>query len=192
MVVLPSGKDGHPLPASQTESYYHPKEGLFTDAEGNQVGFSGSVNESATALEDNYESFMVFNSWDSSPAHLKQIKIKFDKLWEGREKDWIAVPVPEAVKLELLKYRTSKPPVRDVGEPKPEDERPPIKPHIDAAKKEQIVFQFLRDAPTSGMRPPPELPPAGSDDQHRPALAPPDPGRRCHRRAVPALVHAVR
>ena len=64
----------------------------------------------------------VSNSWDSSPAHLKQIQIKFDKLWEGREKDWIAVPVPEAVKLELLKYRTSKPPVRDVGEPKPEDE----------------------------------------------------------------------
>ena len=109
-VVLPTDKHGQPLPASQTESYYHPKEGLFTDAEGNQVGFSGSVNESATALEDNYESFMVFNSWDSSPAHLKQIQIKFDKLWEGREKDWIAVPVPEAVKLELLKYRTSKPP----------------------------------------------------------------------------------
>ena len=85
--------------------------------------------------------------WDSSPAHLKQIQIKFDKLWEGREKDWIAVPVPEAVKLELLKYRTSKPPVGDVGEPKPEDEQPQIKPHIDTTQKERIVFQFLRDAP---------------------------------------------
>ncbi len=31
-VVLPTDKHGHPLPASQTESYYHPKEGLFTDA----------------------------------------------------------------------------------------------------------------------------------------------------------------
>jgi superfamily II DNA or RNA helicase len=98
-------------------------------------------------LEDNYESFMVFNSWDSSPAHLKQIQIKFDKLWEGRQKDWIAVPVPEAVKLELLKYRTSKPPVRDVGEPNPEDETPAVKETIDAAQKERIVFQFLRDAP---------------------------------------------
>ena len=53
--------------------------------------------------------------WDSSPAHLKQIQIKFDKLWKGKEKDWIAVPMPEAVKLELLKYRTSKPPARDAG-----------------------------------------------------------------------------
>ncbi|MGD0044854.1 MAG: DEAD/DEAH box helicase, partial [Isosphaeraceae bacterium] len=90
---------------------------------------------------------MVFNSWDSSPAHLKQIQIKFDKLWNGNEKDWIALPIPEAVKLELLKYRPNTPPTRDPGEPKPEDERPPIKPHIEVAQKERIVFQFLRDAP---------------------------------------------
>src|SRR5207248_11334245 len=63
-VVLPTDKHGRPIPASKTTSYYHPKEGLFTDAQGNQIGFSGSVNESATALEDNYESFMVFNSWE--------------------------------------------------------------------------------------------------------------------------------
>ena len=119
-VVLPTDKHGHPLPASQTESYYHPKEGLFTDAAGNQVGFSGSVNESATALEDNYESFMVFNSWESSPAHLKQIQIKFTKLWDGKEKDWIALPMPEAVKQELLKLRPASPPDRDFGEPETE------------------------------------------------------------------------
>src|SRR5205823_5262487 len=112
-VVLPTDKHGHPIPASKTTSYYHPKEGLFTDAQGDQIGFSGSVNESATALEDNYESFMVFNSWESSPAHLRQIQIKFDRLWQGTEKDWISVPIPEAVKLELLKYRPPTTPMRD-------------------------------------------------------------------------------
>jgi superfamily II DNA or RNA helicase len=145
-VVLPTDKTGTPLPATQSDSYYHPKEGLFTDAEGNQVGFSGSVNESATALEDNYESFAVFNSWSLSPPHLKQIAIKFDKLWEGREKDWIALPVPEAVRLELLKYRPSTPPTVEVGDPEPPIQ-PPITPPIDAEQKERIVFQFLRDAP---------------------------------------------
>jgi hypothetical protein len=144
-VVLPTDKNGTPLPATQTESYYHPKEGMFTDATGNQVGFSGSVNESATALEDNYESFMVFRSWDTSQPFLGQIQIKFDKLWEGREKDWIALPVPEAVKRELLKYRPKTPPTREFGEPEPEI--PPIPPPIDASQKERIVFQFLRDAP---------------------------------------------
>jgi len=31
-VVLPCGPDGRPLPASQTQDYFHPKEGIFTDA----------------------------------------------------------------------------------------------------------------------------------------------------------------
>ena len=146
-VVLPTDKNGTPLPATQTDSYYHPKEGLFTDAEGNQVGFSGSVNESATALEDNYESFMVFRSWDTSQPFLGQIQIKFDKLWNGKEKDWIALPIPEAVKLELLKYRTDMPPTREVGEPEPPFKTPLVPPPIDATQKERIVFQFLRDAP---------------------------------------------
>ena len=147
-VVLPTDKNGTPLPATLTDSYYHPKEGLFTDAEGNQVSFSGSVNESATALEDNYESFAVFNNWSLSPPHLKQIQIKFDKLWHRKEKDWIALPVPEAVKLELLKYRTNSPPTLDAGEPEPEKKEPEHPPAIDATHKERIVFQFLRDAPT--------------------------------------------
>jgi hypothetical protein len=146
-VVLPTDKQVKPLPASKTNSYYHPKEGLFTDAVGNQIGFSGSVNESATALEDNYESFMVFRSWDASQPFLGQIRFKFERLWEGKEKDWIALPVPEAVKQELLKYRTSSPPVREHGEPEPEGKVPPFSPTLDAARKERIVFQFLQDAP---------------------------------------------
>jgi superfamily II DNA or RNA helicase len=146
-VVLPKDKDGHPIPASKTTSYYHPKEGLFTDVEGHQVGFSGSVNESATALEDNYESFMVFNSWDSSPAHLRQIQLKFDRLWKGEEKDWIAKPVPDAVKQELLKYRPPVPPTRDALEPAPVEPTPPPVETIGGSQKERIVFQFLRDAP---------------------------------------------
>jgi hypothetical protein len=45
-VVLPKGKDGLPLPASEAREYYHPKEGVFEDAEGNRLAFSGSANDS--------------------------------------------------------------------------------------------------------------------------------------------------
>src|SRR5262249_15502711 len=31
-VVLPTDRQGKPLAASKTDAYYHPKEGLFTDA----------------------------------------------------------------------------------------------------------------------------------------------------------------
>jgi hypothetical protein len=144
-VVLPTDRDGRPLPASRSDSYYHPKEGLFEDADGNRVGFSGSVNESARALEDNYESFMVFNSWETA-AHLAQIHHRFDRLWQGRERDWIALPIPEAVKHELLKYRPAAPP-REFGV----DDAPPepvqLPAAADARQRERIVFQFLRDVP---------------------------------------------
>jgi len=145
-VVLPTDAKGHPLPASKADTYYHPKEGQFEDAEGNQVGFSGSVNESATALEDNYESFMVFNSWDSA-QYLSNIRIKFDKLWEGKEEDWLAMPIPQAVKQELLKFRPSKPPKEfGVDEPEQGDEEPEDF-IVDAQQGERIIFQFLRDVP---------------------------------------------
>ena len=151
-VVLPTDKHGRPLPASKSESYYHPKEGLFQDAEGNRIGFSGSVNESATALEDNYESFMVFNSWDGTSAHLAQIGHRFERLWEGKEPDWIAMPIPEAVKQKLLKLRPANAPLKEFGSEtrnrkRQNDEIPPVTLRVDADQRERIVFQFLRDVP---------------------------------------------
>lgn len=147
-VVLPTDAHGEPLPANKADSYYHPKEGLFEDKEGNQIGFSGSVNESATALEDNYESFMVFNSWETAP-YLANIRYKFDRLWQKKEKDWIAMPIPEAVKQELLKYRPASAPVIEFGEePAVDDEGDEDDKASDGAdQRERIIFQFLRDVP---------------------------------------------
>ena len=39
---------------------YHEKMGLMEDSSGNIVAFSGSMNESATAMEVNYETIDVF------------------------------------------------------------------------------------------------------------------------------------
>ena len=44
---------------------YHEKMGLIEDANGNKVAFSGSMNESATAMSINYETIDVFRSWIS-------------------------------------------------------------------------------------------------------------------------------
>lgn len=146
-VVLPTDRDGLPLPATKAESYYHPKEGLFTDAAGNQVGFSGSINETGTALEDNYESFVVFNSWETS-AYVANIRHKFTRLWEGKEEGWIALPVPEAVQQKLLKMRPVQAPTWEFSleQPQPASVKPPeMQESADA--REQIVFQFLRDVP---------------------------------------------
>ena len=41
---------------------YHEKMGIIEDDEGNSVAFSGSMNESATAMSINYETIDVFRS----------------------------------------------------------------------------------------------------------------------------------
>jgi superfamily II DNA or RNA helicase len=147
-VVLPKGPDGRPLPASQAQDYYHPKEGLFTDGYGDQIAFSGSVNESAVAWKHNYEQFMVFRSWDTTAPYLAQVRYRFEHLWSGREPYWIALDVPEAARQQLLRYRPATAPTRDPleREPKPRViEVPGV--FVPEVQRERILFQFLRDAP---------------------------------------------
>ena len=138
-VVLPQGPNGRPLPASQAQDYYHPKTGIFTDRHGDQVAFSGSVNESEAGWRRNYEQFMVFRSWDASRPFLAQVVIQFERLWEGQEPDWIAIDVPEAARRRLLAYQPPSAPDRD-----PLEEMPP---EPTEARREELIFQFLRDAP---------------------------------------------
>lgn len=149
-VVLPRGPDGQPLPASLAQDYFHPKEGLFTDRHGDQIAFSGSVNESATGWQHNYEQFMVFRSWDASRPFLSQVALRFERLWDGHEPDWIALEVPEAARQQLLRYRPATAPTRDSLEREPEKKVADTEKRLvtEAERhQERVIFQFLRDAP---------------------------------------------
>ncbi|MBE3577567.1 MAG: DEAD/DEAH box helicase family protein [Limnochordales bacterium] len=158
-VVLPIGPDGRPLPASLAADYFHPKEGVFTDACGHQVAFSGSVNETPQGWCANYEQFSVYFSWDATRPYLAQVVERIRRLWEGREQGWRALPIPQAVRDRLLALAPSAPPLRD-----PLEIEPVTTPSIPVDQRERILFAFLRDAPylqggeylgvhTSGVRP---------------------------------------
>ncbi|MDR7416910.1 MAG: helicase-related protein [Armatimonadota bacterium] len=142
-VVLPTGGDGRPLPAAQARDYFHAKEGIFTDACGHQLAFSGSVNETAQGWERNYEQFMVYISWDASRPYLVQVAERIRRLAEGREEGWVALPVPEAVRRRLLDLAPDRAPERDPLETPVPPARRPLPPD----QRERILFQFLRDAP---------------------------------------------
>jgi len=147
-VVLPKGPEGHPLPASQAQDYYHPKEGLFTDRDGDQIAFSGSVNESATGWQHNYEQFSVYFSWNATAPYLAQVGYRFDHLWNDQEPLWIALDVPEAARQQLLRYRPATAPTRDPLEREPERkviDAPGA--YVPEVQRERVLFQFLRDAP---------------------------------------------
>ncbi|MBN1135457.1 MAG: DEAD/DEAH box helicase family protein [Anaerolineae bacterium] len=149
-VVLPKGADGLPLPPTESHDYFHAKIGVFSDAHGDQVAFSGSVNESETGWQRNYEQFMVFRSWtEEGRLYVAEAAGRFERLWAQREPDWIALPIPEAARQQLLRYAPSAAPTRDPLEraPEPVRERAAQMALGGARQQEQIVCQFLRDAP---------------------------------------------
>lgn len=150
-VVLPLDARGLPIPGDQAHEYYHTKKGIFTDNAGNQVGFVGSVNESAQAWKHNFEEFSVYCSWEGERdrSALGQLRASFNELWEGKDPHWIAIDLPTAVRDELLKRAPDKPPLTDPLE-RPRSVTPCKEPEgefITAPAKERLLFQFLRDAP---------------------------------------------
>jgi superfamily II DNA or RNA helicase len=149
-VVLPRDAHGVPMPASQTQDYYHPKSGVFTDANGDRVAFTGSVNESATAWTKNFEEFAVYLSWGEGQTYLPQVALRFERLWTGGDPGWVALPIPDAVRDRLLTYRPQHAPERD---PLEHQTPPPVAKETGpryfggSPQAERILFQFLRDAP---------------------------------------------
>lgn len=147
-VVLPLDAHGRPIPGPEARDYYHTKKGLFTDADGNQVAFVGSVNESAQAWQGNFEEFQVSVSWegDREQEALRNIRRSFQQLWDGEDPHWMAVPLPEAVRQRLIQMTPDRAPTVDALEPAVEAvlvEPPPILVGDD----QRLLFQFLRDAP---------------------------------------------
>ncbi len=86
---------------------YHEKLGLFYDAEGNAVAFSGSMNETASAHNNNYEVIDVFCSWQSSESYdrVKDKEIAFEKLWNDTDENARVIEFPKIVKEKLLTYK---------------------------------------------------------------------------------------
>ncbi len=66
---------------------YHEKMGLIEDSEGNRIAFSGSMNESLTAMSINYETIDVFCNWrGGSDEDRVQLKSNaFYSIWNDTE-----------------------------------------------------------------------------------------------------------
>lgn len=81
---------------------YHEKVGIFHDEKGEFVTFSGSTNESTTALNHNYECIDVFRSW----SEVKRATAKrdhFEALWTRRSPGVLVVQFSEAARRRLIR-----------------------------------------------------------------------------------------
>lgn len=83
---------------------YHEKVGIFRDNEDNIIAFSGSDNETPGGWENNTESFHVFTSWEDQ-RHIRPEIETFDRLWNNRLDGTTVIPLPEAVKRNIIRYK---------------------------------------------------------------------------------------
>lgn len=96
---------------------YHEKMGIIEDADGNCVAFSGSMNESSTAMCVNYETIDVFCSWRDGNDEDRVLgkKQAFHAIWNNCEPNIHVYDFPSLSDAFINKYRR-KPPKYDVDD----------------------------------------------------------------------------
>lgn len=88
----------------------HAKFGVVYDAAGDAVVFAGSGNESAYGLVANYERLEVSTSWQDVERYREYFE-EFKALWKDTHADVHTVPLPEALRLKLIKLAPAEPPI---------------------------------------------------------------------------------
>ena len=95
---------------SKLQSIFHLKFGIFIDALGNKVSFSGSINETLSAYSENIEEFKVFRNWIvEENKYLNIDELKFDSIFAGdiKRDNYTVVDLPDRVRNILLELNDS-------------------------------------------------------------------------------------
>ena len=97
--------DGYPLDsrALEMQGIFHQKVGLIEDAEGDQISFSGSENESASGWQSNIEEFKVFRNWiDAESEYFEADLSRFTRFWQGQGRRTKVIDIPKAIEEKLI------------------------------------------------------------------------------------------
>ena len=95
-------------PPNKEMGMYHEKVGILTDKYNNRIVFTGSLNETINAFHNNYESIVVFNSWEESREYADEMQKDFESLWNEGDDDLEIIEFPEVVKERFIVQRKDK------------------------------------------------------------------------------------
>ena len=132
-------------PPNKEMGMYHEKVGIVTDEYGNRVVFTGSLNETINAFHNNYESIVVFNSWEESRDYADEMQHDFELLWNDGDNDLEIIEFPEVVK-EKFKVRRKETINLDIDEEEEKETKPKIKKGIPAIPDGFILREYQIDA----------------------------------------------
>jgi len=94
---------------------FHEKMGMFLDENDEVIAFSGSQNETAGGLIENFESFDVFTSWEDS-ARVEEKLSRFERLWDNKTRGLETIPYTDVADEIFQRFRQSKKPETDLAE----------------------------------------------------------------------------
>ena len=83
---------------------FHQKVGILKDTEGNEMSFSGSINETASAWVNNDEEFKVFKEWTDAREYFERDRKRFNEIWNGERKNVKVYNLPSAIKSNIIHY----------------------------------------------------------------------------------------
>lgn len=84
-----------------TSGIFHNKRLIFSDAAGNVLSATGSVNETVQGLGSNFEELTLHKSWES-PGYTHAHLSRFEEIWSGEDKRLIILPLTSDFADELL------------------------------------------------------------------------------------------
>jgi superfamily II DNA or RNA helicase len=107
---------------------FHQKVGIFTDAAGDRISFSGSVNETVAGWKGNIEEFKVFKSWSpGTNEYVQQDELKFERYWNlQHDGAFKSIDLPHALREKMITQAPEDMPNLPRGLP----QRKPAKPMI--------------------------------------------------------------
>ena len=122
-VAVPcAATDRRPVPDG---AIFHEKTGVVEDGAGNRVAWTGSLNETPSGWQHNWERIQVYTSWRDK-ERVTGLDADFDKLWNDQARRLIVLTLPEAVRRDLLRFlpEDNKLPVRLQEREATDTERP--------------------------------------------------------------------
>ena len=144
-VAVPTDEHGRPVTES---ALFHEKTGIIEDTNGDRIAWTGSLNETASGWQYNWETINVFTSWESDRGRVEGEENNFEHLWANRRKRARVLEVPDAVRENLLTFSPKEGlPKRLRPDPDPlatEVEEPDAK----AKWLRERVWSFIRKAPS--------------------------------------------
>jgi len=88
------------------DGLFHPKLGIGVDRDGNKISFEGSINETLSAWQYNYERFKVHRLWNSEEAkYVEEDVSTFNALWNDFHHSVDVHDLDEAARQDLINWK---------------------------------------------------------------------------------------